>query len=145
MAEAAGRLAGSSKVISYEEVKKLVAEGAAQIFDVRSPEEVAKGKIASAVHIPERCCPERRGKPAASVVLKKRKVAEVEEAFKMDLETFKMKYGVNKPQPDDDNLVFHCQIGKRGARATEIAVTLGYAKARNYAGGYREWSEKEGK
>ncbi|XP_077182561.1 thiosulfate:glutathione sulfurtransferase isoform X3 [Paroedura picta] len=116
--------AAAAKVISYEEVKKLVAEGAAQIFDVRSPEEVAKGKIASAVHIP---------------------VAEVEEAFKMDLETFKMKYGVNKPQPDDDNLVFHCQIGKRGARATEIAVTLGYAKARNYAGGYREWSEKEGK
>ncbi|XP_015263846.1 PREDICTED: thiosulfate sulfurtransferase/rhodanese-like domain-containing protein 1 [Gekko japonicus] len=113
-----------AKVISYEDVKKLVAEGEAQIFDVRSPEEVANGKIANAVNIP---------------------VAEVEEAFKMDPETFKMKYGVNKPRLDDENLVFHCQMGKRGARAAEIAVALGYARARNYAGGYKEWSEKEGK
>ncbi|KAL8183983.1 UNVERIFIED_CONTAM: hypothetical protein K2H54_002843 [Gekko kuhli] len=113
-----------AKVISYEDVKKLVTKGEARIFDVRSPEEVANGKITSAVNIP---------------------VAEVEEAFKMDPETFKMKYGVNKPQPDDENLVFHCQMGKRGARATEIALALGYARARNYAGGYKEWSEKEGK
>ncbi|XP_060109467.1 thiosulfate:glutathione sulfurtransferase [Heteronotia binoei] len=113
-----------AKVISYEDVKKLVAKGEAQIFDVRSPEEVANGKIVNAVNIP---------------------VAEVEEALKMDPETFKMKYGVNKPRLDDENLVFHCQIGKRGARAAEIALALGYTKARNYAGGYKEWSEKEGK
>nr|XP_056709799.1 thiosulfate:glutathione sulfurtransferase [Euleptes europaea] len=117
-------IADRAKVISYEDIKKLVAKGEARIFDVRSPEEVANGKIANSVNIP---------------------VVEVEEAFKMDPETFKMKYGVNKPPLDDENVVFHCQIGKRGARATEIAVALGYAKARNYAGGYKEWSEKEGK
>ncbi|XP_065276413.1 thiosulfate:glutathione sulfurtransferase isoform X2 [Emys orbicularis] len=73
------------------------------------------------------------------------RVTEVEEALKMDPETFKMKYGVDKPRMDDKNLIFHCQMGRRGAQATEIAMTLGYAKARNYAGGYKEWSEKEGK
>ncbi|XP_048363037.1 thiosulfate:glutathione sulfurtransferase [Sphaerodactylus townsendi] len=113
-----------AKVISYEDMKELVTKGDAHIFDVRSPEEVANGKIANSVNIP---------------------VAEVEEAFKMDPETFKMKYGVNKPPLDDENLVFHCQIGKRGARAAEIALALGYAKARNYAGGFKEWLEKEGK
>ncbi|XP_053134848.1 thiosulfate:glutathione sulfurtransferase [Hemicordylus capensis] len=112
------------KAISYEDMKKLIAGGQARIFDVRSPGEVANGRIANSINIP---------------------VAEVEEVFKMDPETFKRKYGVEKPPLDERNLVFYCQIGKRGARATEIATTLGYAGARNYAGGYREWSEKEGK
>uniref|UniRef100_A0A8D0GTI0 Thiosulfate sulfurtransferase like domain containing 1 n=1 Tax=Sphenodon punctatus TaxID=8508 RepID=A0A8D0GTI0_SPHPU len=72
-------------------------------------------------------------------------VADVEEALKLDPETFKMKYGVDKPRLDDDHVVFHCQMGRRGGRATEIAIALGYAKARNFSGGYKEWSEKEGK
>lgn len=113
-----------ANTISYEEVKKLIGEGKAQIFDVRSPEEVAGGHIANSINIP---------------------VAEVEEALRMEPESFKMKYGVDKPGLEEKNVVFHCQMGRRGARATEIAVALGYAKARNYAGGYKEWSEKEGK
>ncbi|CAM2112731.1 thiosulfate:glutathione sulfurtransferase [Caretta caretta] len=111
-------------IISHKDMKALVTGGKARIIDVRLPGEVANGHIANSVNIP---------------------VAEVEEALKMDPETFKMKYGVDKPRMDDENLIFHCQMGRRGAQATEIAMTLGYAKARNYAGGYKEWSEKEGK
>ncbi|XP_067425722.1 thiosulfate:glutathione sulfurtransferase isoform X2 [Emydura macquarii macquarii] len=111
-------------VISHKDMKALVASGKARIIDVRLPEEVAIGRIASSVNIP---------------------VAEIEEALKMDPESFKTKYGVDKPRKDDENLIFHCQMGRRGAQATEIAMILGYAKARNYAGGYKEWSEKEGK
>ncbi|KYO28564.1 thiosulfate sulfurtransferase/rhodanese-like domain-containing protein 1 [Alligator mississippiensis] len=110
--------------ISYEDMKALVAGGGAHIFDVRSPEEVANGHIANSINIP---------------------VTEIEEALKMDPETFKMKYAVDKPQVDEKNLIFHCQMGRRGALAAEIAKTLGYTNARNYAGGYKEWSEKEGK
>uniref|UniRef100_A0A8C8SWQ2 Rhodanese domain-containing protein n=1 Tax=Pelusios castaneus TaxID=367368 RepID=A0A8C8SWQ2_9SAUR len=111
-------------VISHKDMKALVTSGKAHVIDVRLPEEVANGHIASSVNIP---------------------VAEVEEALKMDPETFKTKYGVDKPQKDDENLIFYCQKGSRSAQATEIAMTLGYTKARNYAGGYEEWSEKEGK
>nr|XP_006115280.1 thiosulfate:glutathione sulfurtransferase [Pelodiscus sinensis] len=111
-------------VISYKDLKALIASGKAHIVDVRSPEEVANGRIDDSVNIP---------------------VADVEEALKMDPETFKMKYIVDKPRLDDENLIFHCQMGRRGAQATETAIKLGYTKARNYAGGYKEWSEKEGK
>uniref|UniRef100_A0A8C8STD3 Rhodanese domain-containing protein n=1 Tax=Pelusios castaneus TaxID=367368 RepID=A0A8C8STD3_9SAUR len=111
-------------VISHKDMKALVTSGKAHVIDVRLPEEVANGHIASSVNIP---------------------VAEIEEALKMDPETFKIKYGVDKPKKDDENLIFHCQMGRRGAQATEIAMILGYTKARNYAGGYKEWSEKEGK
>ncbi|XP_072839912.2 thiosulfate:glutathione sulfurtransferase isoform X2 [Pogona vitticeps] len=113
-----------AKVISYEELKTLLQQGKPHVFDVRSAEEVAGGRIPDSINIP---------------------VAEVEEAFKMDPETFQAKYGVEKPQPDQEDLVFHCQMGRRGARATELAASLGYTKARNFAGGYKEWSEKEGK
>ncbi|KAM7134059.1 junctional adhesion molecule A-like isoform 2-T2 [Macrochelys suwanniensis] len=109
-------------VISHKDMKALVASGKARIIDVRLPGEVANGHIANSVNIP---------------------VAEVEEALKMDPETFKMKYGMDKPRMDDENLIFYCQRGRRGAQTTEIAMTLGYVKARNYAGGYEEWSEKE--
>uniref|UniRef100_A0A8C3FQ46 Rhodanese domain-containing protein n=1 Tax=Chrysemys picta bellii TaxID=8478 RepID=A0A8C3FQ46_CHRPI len=111
-------------VISHKDMKVLVDSRNARIIDVRLPEEVANGHITNSVNIP---------------------VAEVEEALKMDPEAFKMKYRMDKPQMDDENLIFYCQRGRRAAQATEIAITLGYAKARNYEGSYKEWSEKEGK
>ncbi|XP_069582288.1 thiosulfate:glutathione sulfurtransferase isoform X2 [Ranitomeya imitator] len=72
-------------------------------------------------------------------------VTDLEDALKMDPETFKQKYHVEKPQLNDHNLILHCQLGRRGQRATEVAQSLGYKYARNYAGAYKEWSEKEGK
>ncbi|XP_078525582.1 thiosulfate:glutathione sulfurtransferase [Lissotriton helveticus] len=109
------------KVISYEDLKKVT--GKVPIFDVRSPEEVSNGKIPSSVNIP---------------------VDEIDQALKMDPEDFKKKYAVNKPTPGDD-IVVHCQMGRRGARAAEIAMAQGFSKVQNYAGGYKEWSEKGGK
>nr|XP_033778896.1 thiosulfate:glutathione sulfurtransferase [Geotrypetes seraphini] len=114
----------AAETISYQDLKKLTASGEGRIFDVRSPEEVSQGKIPNSINIP---------------------VDKVEAALKMDPETFQKTYLVKKPKPEDENVVFHCQMGKRGARATETAVALGYTKVRNYAGGYKEWSEKERK
>uniref|UniRef100_A0A8D3DT52 Rhodanese domain-containing protein n=1 Tax=Scophthalmus maximus TaxID=52904 RepID=A0A8D3DT52_SCOMX len=94
------------------------------LVDVRSQGEVDKGFIKGSVHIP---------------------VSTVEAAFSMEPEEFKAKYGVTKPPLDTPELVFHCQIGKRGGVATGKAREIGYVNARNYAGGYSEWSEKEGK
>ncbi|XP_059574837.1 junctional adhesion molecule A-like isoform X1 [Alligator mississippiensis] len=98
----------ASNNISYEDMKALVASGGARIFDVRSPEEVANGHIANSINIP---------------------VTEIEEALKMDPETFKMKYAVDKPQVDEKNFIFLCKAGRRSAFAVEIAKTLGYTNS----------------
>ncbi|XP_028316058.1 thiosulfate:glutathione sulfurtransferase-like [Gouania willdenowi] len=113
------------KEISYEDLKALM-EKSQNLFlvDVRTKEEVDKGRIPGSVHIP---------------------VDTVAAALSMDPEEFKAKYGVTKPLPDSPNVVFHCQMGKRGASATHTALELGFISAQNYAGGYREWSGKEGK
>ncbi|XP_042274906.1 thiosulfate:glutathione sulfurtransferase [Thunnus albacares] len=114
-----------TKEISYEDLKGLLGKSQNLLLvDVRTKEEVDKGRIPGSVHIP---------------------VDTVEAAFAMEPEEFKAKYGVTKPALDAPELVFQCQMGKRGGIATAKAHEIGYINARNYTGGYREWSEKEGK
>lgn len=52
----------------------------------------------------------------------------VEAALTMTPEDFKAKYGINKPPLDAPELVFHCQMGRRGVTATSKAHELGYVK-----------------
>ncbi|XP_042349419.1 thiosulfate:glutathione sulfurtransferase-like [Plectropomus leopardus] len=114
-----------TKDITYEELKDLLGKSQNLLLvDVRSKGEVDNGRIPGSIHIP---------------------VETVEAAFGLEAEEFKAKYGVTKPPVDTPELVFHCQIGKRGQTATNTANMLGYVNARNYTGGFKEWSEKEGK
>ncbi|KAF3693963.1 Thiosulfate:glutathione sulfurtransferase [Channa argus] len=114
-----------SKIISYAELKALVGKSKDLVLvDVRTKEEVDKGRIPGSLHIP---------------------LDTVEPALLLKPEEFQAKYGVTKPALDAPELVFHCQMGRRGAMATDKAHKLGYVNARNYAGSYKEWSEKEGK
>ncbi|XP_029917128.1 thiosulfate:glutathione sulfurtransferase [Myripristis murdjan] len=114
-----------NKDISYEDLKVLLEKGQSLLLvDVRSQEEVDKGRIPGSIHIP---------------------VDAVGNALALDPAEFKATYGVTKPPLDAPELVFHCQMGRRGGLATDTARELGYKSARNYAGGYKEWSEKEGK
>jgi len=55
-------------------------------------------------------------------------VGEVEEAFKLDAEEFKQKYGYPQPSKSDDNIVFHCLRGARSHTALTAAHQLGYSK-----------------
>lgn len=113
------------KEISYAELKELVGKSATLfLVDVRGKEEYDKGHIPGSVHIP---------------------VDTVEAAFSLSPEHFKAKYGVTKPQTDASELIFHCQMGRRGAVATNKAQEMGYKNARNYPGAFKEWSEKHGK
>ncbi|XP_011812992.1 PREDICTED: thiosulfate sulfurtransferase/rhodanese-like domain-containing protein 1 isoform X3 [Colobus angolensis palliatus] len=57
---------------------------------------------------------------------------------------FQALYSAEKPKLEDEHLAFFCQMGKRGLQAMQVAGSLGYTGARNYAGAYREWLEKEG-
>uniref|UniRef100_A0A8C1TJ94 Rhodanese domain-containing protein n=1 Tax=Cyprinus carpio TaxID=7962 RepID=A0A8C1TJ94_CYPCA len=114
-------MASSDKEISYSDLKALLAKGSGLVVDVRSKEEVDRGRIPGSIHIP---------------------VENVESDMSLDTSEFQSKFGVVKPSLDSSELVFHCQVGRRGAVATEKARGLGFKNARNYAGGYREWSEK---
>lgn len=55
-------------------------------------------------------------------------VDEVENAFSLDAQDFQEKFGVPKPSLDTCELVFHCQMGRRGGMATEKARSLGFCK-----------------
>ncbi|XP_052010776.1 thiosulfate:glutathione sulfurtransferase-like [Xyrauchen texanus] len=117
-------MASSDKEISYSEVKSLLQKGSGLLVDVRSKEEVDRGHIPGSIHIP---------------------VENVESDMSLNSAEFQSKFGVPKPSLDSSELVFHCQMGRRGAVATDKSRSLGFKNARNYAGGYKEWSEKEGK
>lgn len=111
--------------ISYADLKALLENSQSLLLvDVRTKEEFDKGRIPGSIHVP---------------------VDTVEAAFALDPAEFEAKYGVAKPPRDAPELVFHCQMGRRGQAATDKALGLGFQSALNYAGGYKEWSEKEGK
>uniref|UniRef100_A0A8C0NP46 Thiosulfate sulfurtransferase like domain containing 1 n=4 Tax=Canis lupus TaxID=9612 RepID=A0A8C0NP46_CANLF len=109
--------------VSLPELRSLLAAGQARLIDVRSREEAAAGTIPGALNIP---------------------VSELESALQMEPAAFQALYAAEKPKLQEENLIFFCQMGKRGLQATQLARGLGYAGARNFAGAYREWSQKEG-
>ena len=55
-------------------------------------------------------------------------VSQVVEAFSMSPAEFERKYGVRKPNVKDDNLIFHCQSGRRAKKAMERVKELGFDK-----------------
>ncbi|KAK0138569.1 Thiosulfate:glutathione sulfurtransferase [Merluccius polli] len=94
--------------ISYADLKALLEKSQSLILvDVRTKEEVDKGCIPGSIHVP---------------------VDTVETAFALDPAEFKAKYGVAKPSLDAPELVFHCQMGRRGQAATDKALLLGFQR-----------------
>ncbi|XP_045154449.1 thiosulfate:glutathione sulfurtransferase [Echinops telfairi] len=109
--------------VALPELRLLLSAGRARLFDVRSRQEAAAGTIPGAVNIP---------------------VTELQRALQMEPTAFQALYSAQKPRLDEENLVFFCQMGKRGQQATQLARALGYTGARHYAGAYREWLQKMG-
>lgn len=54
-------------------------------------------------------------------------MSELEAALKMDPAAFRAAYAAEKPEAGEENLVFFCQIGRRGDLATQLALRLGYS------------------
>ncbi|XP_016318180.1 thiosulfate sulfurtransferase/rhodanese-like domain-containing protein 1 isoform X1 [Sinocyclocheilus anshuiensis] len=125
-------MASSDKEISYSNLKDLLAKGSGLLVDVRTKDEVDRGHIPGSIHIP--------GRREDGQIMEN-----VESDMSLEAAEFQSKFGVVKPSLDSSELVFHCQMGRRGALATEKARNLGFKNACNYAGGYKEWSEKGGK
>ncbi|XP_012584675.1 PREDICTED: thiosulfate sulfurtransferase/rhodanese-like domain-containing protein 1 isoform X1 [Condylura cristata] len=131
--------------VSLPELRSLLASGQARLIDVRTREEAAAGTIPSALNIPG-VLPDPISEPesATPTLLTPPPVSELESALQMEPAAFQALYAAEKPRLEEENLIFFCQIGKRGFLATQLAQGLGYAGARNYAGAYREWLQKEG-
>ncbi|CAG0888161.1 unnamed protein product [Darwinula stevensoni] len=71
-------------------------------------------------------------------------VAEVEEAFKMDSDSFERKYGCRKPGPEEENVVVTCRSGRRAKLAIDALRALGYQQLKLYPGAFNEWVAKGG-
>ncbi|XP_048476806.1 thiosulfate:glutathione sulfurtransferase-like isoform X1 [Rhincodon typus] len=110
-------MSASGDEVTCEELKKMLANDKVTIIDVRNPEELEKGTIQGSVNIP---------------------VNNVKEALSLDPKSFESRFGRQKPRLDAP-VIFHCQLGWRGANATGMAREMGYSRAQNLKGGFGEW------
>ena len=67
------------------------------------------------------------------------------EAFStMDPSEFKRRFGVDRPAPSDE-VVVYCQVGKRSMEAARYLATFhGYLHVKNYSG-LNDWTENQNK
>ncbi|XP_074657884.1 thiosulfate:glutathione sulfurtransferase-like isoform X3 [Tubulanus polymorphus] len=111
--------------LEYEDIMALIESKDIQLFDVREPSEVKEtGMIKLATNLP---------------------LGEVGDAFNMNPTQFKATYGVQMPNVDCDNIVFYCLAGIRSLNATNTVKQLGFTRARHYAGGWDDWSKRQGR
>ncbi|XP_049869821.1 rhodanese domain-containing protein CG4456-like isoform X2 [Pectinophora gossypiella] len=112
----------ADRVVSYDDMLKVINHPQKVIIDVRNPDEVkSTGKIPSSINI-----------PLSTVDNVLQSMSEVE---------FQNKYSRTKPRADDE-LIFYCQSGRRSSEALDKALKLGYRKSKTYLGSWNEWSSK---
>ena len=105
--------------ISLEELQRYIEEKKDYVLiDVRNEDELAHGMIPTAKHLP---------------------LPELQEAFHLDADDFKERYGFEKMKLEDD-IIFYCRTGARSHMAMQMIQALGY-HARNYQGSIWEWSQ----
>lgn len=51
----------------------------------------------------------------------------LEETLKLSADEFKSKFGRDKPTSENE-VIFHCKMGGRAARASLVAESLGFVK-----------------
>ena len=106
-------------IITRDELKKSIDEDKNYVLvDVRNEDELKYGMISTAKNIP---------------------TTEIQTAFELDDEEFKIKYNFEKPKKTDD-LIFYCRSGNRSREITRIMISDGF-NARNYKGSTLEWAE----
>ncbi|XP_039750881.1 thiosulfate sulfurtransferase/rhodanese-like domain-containing protein 3 isoform X3 [Pararge aegeria] len=111
------------RVMSYEDMLKVIHQPEKMIIDVCNPEEVnSTGKIPSSINIP---------------------LGNVQDALAtMSDEEFKKQYRRPKPSASDE-LIFYCQSGRRSTEALDKALKLGFNKSKTYLGSWNDWSSKQ--
>ncbi|XP_050045251.2 rhodanese domain-containing protein CG4456-like isoform X1 [Dermacentor andersoni] len=89
------------------------------VIDVREPQELIEdGRIKGFINIP---------------------LKDVQQAFSMRPEEFKLHYNADKPDPKKD-VIFSCRSGRRAVMAAEKLQELGtYHKIKVYPGSFQDW------
>ncbi|XP_066301814.1 cartilage acidic protein 1-like [Branchiostoma lanceolatum] len=106
--------------VTFSELTAGLASRDLLVIDVRQARELQQdGAIPGTVNIPMR---------------------QLESALQMSDEAFEQRFGVAKPQPDSDSVVFTCRTGGRARRAQRLARRLGYTRTRVFEGGIMEWN-----
>ncbi|KAJ6637431.1 Rhodanese domain-containing protein [Pseudolycoriella hygida] len=112
-----------SVIATYEEVKDLPNHPEKYLIDVREPSELVEtGQIPTSINIP---------------------IGSLEESLKLPADEFKSKFGRDKPSYENE-VIFHCKMGGRAAKASLLAESLGFVNSKNFKGSWTEWAEKEG-
>ncbi|KAF9814087.1 hypothetical protein SFRURICE_000082 [Spodoptera frugiperda] len=110
------------RVVSYDDMVKMLYQPQKVIIDVREPEEIqSTGQIPSSINIPLKSVPQALDG--------------------MSEEEFRCQYRREKPETSDE-LVFYCRSGRRSTEALNQALKLGYVNSKTYLGSWTEWSEK---
>ncbi|CAH0407233.1 unnamed protein product [Chilo suppressalis] len=117
------KMVDPQRVVSYEDMLKVIHQPEKVIIDVRNPDEVnATGKIPSSINIP---------------------LNTVQDALtSMSDDDFKKHFQRTKPSSSDE-LIFYCQSGRRSSEALDKALKLGYSKSKTYLGSWNDWSSRQ--
>ena len=97
-------------LLSYNAGEEATCFQDSYLIDVREPEETMQGMIPSAVNIPLSVLPG---------------------ALHMPPETFKEKFGFEKPKPNQE-VTFYCRSGMRSTTASDVAKRNGYTAYYNF-------------
>uniref|UniRef100_A0A8C9L453 Rhodanese domain-containing protein n=1 Tax=Serinus canaria TaxID=9135 RepID=A0A8C9L453_SERCA len=113
--------AAPNQDLSYQELKDLKKAHVLHI-DVRERWEIDRfGKIPESINIP---------------------LGELMEALQMDPTEFKEQYNQTMPSKSDP-VVFSCLAGTRSKQALGFAMSLGFSRVQQYAGGFDDWVKHE--
>uniref|UniRef100_A0A803VC71 Rhodanese domain-containing protein n=1 Tax=Ficedula albicollis TaxID=59894 RepID=A0A803VC71_FICAL len=116
-----GLCAAQEPNLSYQELKDLKKANVLHI-DVRERWEIDRfGKIPESINIP---------------------LSELMEALQMDPTDFKQQYNQKMPSKSDP-VVFSCLAGTRSKQALGFAMSLGFSRVHQYAGGFDDWVKHE--
>ncbi|CAG0888160.1 unnamed protein product [Darwinula stevensoni] len=110
--------------VKYDEVREKLSKREIQLLDCRNRPEIGNaGMVPGSCNVP---------------------LPELEEAFKMDSDSFERKYGCRKPNPEEENVVMMCGTGRRAKLAIDALRPLGYHRLKWYSGSFNDWVAKGG-
>ncbi|KAJ2555276.1 hypothetical protein EV175_002311 [Coemansia sp. RSA 1933] len=109
--------------VSFDELNQLIHGTGRRpyvLVDVREPNEVAQGRVPTAVNIP---------------------LGDVARAFALPSMDFKAKYGIGRPSPNEDT-IFYCRSGKRSQNAIDQVEKIDPdLSIRNFRGSWLNYAE----
>ncbi|KAJ1836003.1 hypothetical protein IWW55_004590 [Coemansia sp. RSA 2706] len=120
----AARLYSSKPDVSFDELQKIIHGVSPKpyvLVDVREPNEVAEGRVPTAVNIP---------------------LGDVAAAFAMPSDAFIAKYRIDRPS-DEEDVIFYCRSGKRSQKAIDEVARVDHSLSlRNYRGSWLDYADK---